>query len=150
MDSWDDVRENGVTHLSKESKDVAKKEPTDKEKEAAKCPVCSTLWPRKADACPSCGFVHKGRNAVEVVPAEMQEIGQNPTAGRDEKQEFYSCLLNFAEDKKYSKGWVAHKYKDKFGVWPRGLNEVQRPMTQAVYNFIQHKNIAYRAAKNKV
>jgi superfamily II DNA or RNA helicase len=152
MDDWDDVRENGVEELSsKTKKDVAKKELSDKEKEAAKCPVCSALWARGADSCLSCGFVHKGRNTVEVVPAEMQEIGEKTKATIIDKQDFYSSLLTYAHFKKYSDGWAANTYKDKFGVWPRNLEKVlAAEVSFDVRNFIMHKNIAFKFKKNKV
>jgi DNA repair protein RadD len=146
MDDWDDVREKGVTELSATTKkDVAKKELNDKEKEAAKCPVCSAVWARGADSCLSCGFMHKGRNTVEVVPAEMQEIGEKIKATMQDKQKFYSSLLTHAKLKGYSDGWVGNSFKEKFGVFPRNLEKVLAShVSHEVKNFITHKNIAFK------
>lgn len=149
MDDWDDVRENGVESLSTVKKDTAKKEPDAKEKEAAKCPKCSALWPKNADSCPACGHVHKGRNEVIVKPAEMQSIDGEAKPKKEDKQSWYSQFLSHAESMGYSEGWAAHKYKDKFGVWPRVLEKVHKPVTQDVYSYILHKQIAFSKSKKK-
>jgi len=51
------------------------KKPSDKEKEAAKCPKCSALWPSKSDICSNCGHVRERKNDVIVNPGELIEIG---------------------------------------------------------------------------
>jgi DNA repair protein RadD len=45
-----------------DGKEKPKREPTENEKEAAKCPRCNAFWPGRADACACCGFVRPQRN----------------------------------------------------------------------------------------
>jgi hypothetical protein len=43
-------------------------------------------------------------------------------ATKEQKQAEYERLKVIAEKNGYAKGWISHKYKDAFGVWPRGIN----------------------------
>ena len=52
-----------------------------------------------------------------------------------DKQDFYSGALSIAASRGRSSGWVAHLYKEKFGVWPRGLLDMPRPPTKEVVSF---------------
>lgn len=42
----------------------------------------------------------------------------------EEKAAEYKRLLAVAERKGFDEGWAAHRYRDSFGVWPRGLAEL--------------------------
>ena len=147
-EDWDDIYENGVTELKADG-EKAKKEPTTKEKEASKCPSCGLLWPPRTDTCPSCGHVRKKRADIEEVNGRMVELTATAKAIKDDKQSFYSELLFIAAQKNYNPHWADHKYKDKFGVWPRGLHSVAAPPSVNTLNWIKHKNIAWVKAKNK-
>lgn len=88
------------------------------------CPKCSRLVPRGAAQCPSCG--HKPERAsggVEWREGELIELDsvrrkQNADAGWPEKVSFMRQLKAHALVKGKAEGWVAHKYRAKFGVWP--------------------------------
>jgi len=57
-------------------------------------------------------------------------------------------LLYYASTKDYKKGWASYKFKEKFGDWPNGLQDVESYPTQQVLSFIKSRNIAW--AKSKV
>jgi len=118
-EDWDDVYENGV-HTLDDGKEKAKKEKTEKEKEAAKCPSCGALWPSSSDTCLHCGHTRERKNKISDVPGEMEEL-VNVKAQRDEKQAFWSMCQHKVKYDGWSSGRAAHTYKDKFGVWPKGL-----------------------------
>lgn len=88
------------------------------------CPKCSRLVPRGVAQCPSCG--HKPERAsggVEWREGELIELDsvrrkQNADAGWPEKVSFMRQLKAHALVKGKAEGWVAHKYRAKFGVWP--------------------------------
>jgi superfamily II DNA or RNA helicase len=146
-DDWDQVYEEGVQSLeNKEEK--TKKEPTEKEKKESKCPVCAALWPKGSDTCHACGYV-KQKKQIEAVAGELVELGSMGKSDKGEKQVFYSELLYMAEQKNYNSNWASHKYREKFGVWPKGLAHVTRIPSLTTINWVKHKNIAWVKGKQK-
>jgi len=147
MEDWDDLYEGGVQELDQKI-EKAKKEPTDLVKSESKCPSCGFLWPKGAQSCPSCGHVRQRKSQVESVAGEMQELTTNKN--KLNKQDFYSELLFFAKERGYNLNWAAHKYREKFGVWPRGLQETPQPYTLVTANWIRSRNIAWAKARNRI
>lgn len=147
LEDWEDVYANGVNEID-EGKEKPRKEKTQAEKEAAKCPKCNAFWPGRADTCACCGFMRARRNEVIVNPGELEELatGQN-VKDHATKQSFYSQLLTLASDRGYSDGWVAHKYKEKFTVWPRGLDRVAEPVSIEVARWVKSRQIAWAKAR---
>ena len=119
-DDWEEVYQVGVNELNEETVEKTKKEPTERIKEESKCPSCQALWVHKAEQCDHCGYIRK-RPQFAALAGEMHEIGMNGRQAIEEKQAFYSELLYIANSKKYSPNWASHKYREKFGVWPRKL-----------------------------
>jgi DNA repair protein RadD len=119
-EDWDEVFEQGVDKLD-EGKEKAKKEPTERQKTESKCPVCSALWPSNSDTCYNCGHVRERKNKVIAVDGEMVELAGS--ASRESKQSFWNQMIWLQRYQGWSSGRAAHTYKDKFGVWPRGLND---------------------------
>lgn len=141
-DDWDEVYEDGIKKLD-EKIERAKREPTEKTKKESKCSQCGHLWPKHADICPSCGHVRQRRNHVEAVAGQLHELVQNGRSIRDEKQKFYSELIYIANEKNYKSGWVSHKYREKFGVWPKNLMEIPILPSSKTRSWIRHKNIVW-------
>lgn len=140
-EDWEELYVEGVTELD-EKVEKPKPEPTIKEKEQSKCPACGHLWPKHSDTCPSCGHVRQRRNQVEAVAGQLEELVSGKSSKID-KQKFYSELLAYAMSKGYNLNWASHKYKDKFGVWPRGLSEFPAPVSLETSKWIRSRNIAY-------
>lgn len=144
-DDWEEVYENGVKELD-DGKEKAKKEPTAKEKEDAKCPKCSRLWPSGSDTCPSCGFVRMRRNEVTSVPGAMEEL-TGASQARELKRKWLAELKFICAERGYSTGWTANKFKEKFGSWPNGIHvEAQQPSPE-VQRWV--KSSAIRWAKGR-
>ena len=147
QEDWDEVFENGVTELD-DTREKPKKEKTDKEKEAAKCPMCGRLWPSQSDTCLNCGHVRERKNKVQEVAGEMEELA--PSASRDTKQEWYGMCQYMVKYRGWSPGRAAHTYKDKFGVWPRGLadtpvlpsKEFDKAVKAALIRYLKGKKTA--------
>lgn len=118
-EDWDDIYENGVHSLS-DDKEKPKKEKTKEEKEESKCPECQALWEKGWKACGFCGYTRIRPSVVSSVPGEMQELG---AATKEEKQSFWSMLRYKVAIEGWSAGRAAHTYREKFGVWPRGLDD---------------------------
>jgi hypothetical protein len=68
---------------------------------------------------------------------------RKPKASKIDKQAFYSQLLRLATMKGYQKGWIAHKYREYFGVLPLGLVDVAAEPGAEVKNFLKHLQIRH-------
>lgn len=134
----------------KETKGSEKRE----EKLPTACSSCSYMKPAKVHKCPICGFAPRKQNTIETAPGELQKMSKKDKskaaklAGLD-KQDVYSELLAIKNARGYSDGWVAHQYKDVFGVWPRGLRDICKEPSQAVLNMVKAKMIRYSKGKAK-
>ena len=144
-DDWDDVFENGVQKLD-DGREKPKKEPSQKEKEAAKCPKCSAFWPGNSDTCPNCGHVRMRRNDVEAVPGYMEELA-GANAARELKRKWLAELKFVCAQENYNPGWAAHKFKEKFGSWPNGINVEPAPVSLEVQRWLRSRRIAWAKAR---
>ena len=137
-EDWDEVYSNGV-HQLMEGREKPKKEPTQKEKEAHKCPSCGSLWIGMSDTCHNCGYVKMRKSKIEQVAGELQELGG--PSDRDIKQKWWSMLNWYVRNQGWNPGRAAHLYKEKFGVWPRSLHDTpeipDREVTKHVDNSIR-------------
>jgi DNA repair protein RadD len=142
QEDWDDLYSEGVREL-KDDREKPKKEKTDLEKKQAKCPACGALWIGRSDNCVSCGYHRPMQSLVQAVPGEMEEL--KGAEKKEDKQRWYSELLDMQGTK--SSGWVAHKYKERFGVWPRGLNDVAIPASLEVRRWVTSRQIAWAKSR---
>lgn len=147
---WDDMHDfmaEGISELD-DGKPKPKKEKKEKKKEPKKCPKCFHVH-SPGPRCPACGYEYPVRNNVVHEAGSLVELnsgkGGSTTAT---KQDFYSQLLFVATDRGYSPGWIAHKYKAKFGVWPRNMANDPKPPSSETMNWIRSQVIAF--AKRKV
>jgi len=104
------------------------------------CPSCNYV--KTVHKCPVCGFEPERRANVDVRAGDLVAITKKTKAPKMEKQEFYSQLLCVASSKSYKPGWVANKYREYFGVWPRGMEDVMAPaVSSEVAGFLKHLQI---------
>ena len=123
------------------------------------CPKCSHLRPPKSPSCPNCGFKPERQAAgVEVEDGALVELESrakakaNKEAGWEEKVTFVSELRCYAEQTGKKPGWVAYKYKEKFGVWPNDPRVRDAPqannVSPRVQAWIKSRAIAWANARN--
>lgn len=135
-EDWDEVYEDGVKRLE-DGKEKAKREPTERVKKDSKCPVCSALWPGGSDTCYNCGHVRERKNLVQEIDGRLEELGSAP---KESKQQFWNQMIWLQRYQGWSKGRAAHTYRDKFGVWPRGLiDDRPEPVSLETKSFIDKK-----------
>lgn len=147
-ESWDELYEHGVRELTSAPDEKPRKEPTEFEKEKAKCPACGSLWMGNADTCPHCGHVRPRRNLALTVPGEMAELtgqgnkDQPPTT--EFKRQFYAELRAYGRDHGYQDGWAFWKYKERFGVGPAGSKpEPAAKCSREVAAWVTSRHIAF-------
>lgn len=113
------------------------------EKLPKECANCAAL--HTGLICPFCGHERKPVAGVKTVDGELLEI--NPQARkaptREEKQAWWGGLKSIQIMRGRSYGWAAHAYRDKFGVWPRGLSDTPTPATDEMLRFVKAKDIQF-------
>jgi DNA repair protein RadD len=145
-EDWDSIFDGGVTELD-DSKEKARKEKTQKEKEAAKCPKCGALWPGNSDTCLHCGHVRQRKSQVAAVPGQMEELF---SSGGINREDFWAMCKYKVFNSGWSNGRAAHTFRDKFGVWPRNLDERRtKPPTAEFEKFVKHRLIAFLKGKQR-
>jgi len=144
-DDWDKLFSDGVTDLD-DSVEKTKKELTEKEKAAAKCPACGSLWTWSSHICGECGHQKRLKQVISVA-GELHELGMTSRQALAQNQTFYSELLYYAKIRGYKDGWAAFKYKEKYGYWPNGLQKTTHPTSNETANFIKSRNIAWSKSK---
>ena len=139
-EDWDDVFENGVTELD-DSKEKAKKEPTKKEKEEAKCPRCHAFWAFSDNICGACGYIRERKNKVAAVAGEMMELQASSTGLQ--KQEFWSMIQWYVRNSGWSEKRALATYRERYGVWPKGLSDKPIPPNAECTKYLNKKIRAY-------
>lgn len=127
------------------------------EKEAPKpkkCPSCSFMKPAGVHVCPKCGFAPAKPNTVKTEEGELKLVDRSKKGelARENKQAIYSQLLAIQEASAsipsrkgvgYSDHWVSNQYKQIFGVYPRGMQDIPSEPTVEVKNYIQYQRIRF-------
>ena len=136
---------------------AAKVEKTKEEKKPKKCTSCDHMKEVGEHECSKCGFTPRHTQDVETADGELVQIkGKSKTekATKQDKQLFWSELLGYrkllkARGKHYKDGWFSNKYREKFGVWPRGLSDTATEPTESTLGWIKSKQIAFAKSKEK-
>jgi DNA repair protein RadD len=56
-------------------------------------------------------------------------------------------LIGIAETRGYKRGWAFHKYREKFGVDPKGLHSDPMEPSATVRKWVQSRQIAWANAR---
>lgn len=160
------VYEHGFVHeiteweLKETNKTENPREKKRKEKNSKPitCPMCCHVYTGTLK-CPNCGNIPEIKQfgkEVEYIDAQLGEICFATRKATPEKftaetkHEWYCQLHHYADTKGYRWEWADHKYREKFGVWPRGVryHPPQRENAE-VLSWLKHKRIAYAKAKER-
>ena len=110
--------------------DIAKEhaERKKKEKEGTdpfRCEKCQAIY--RGPHCPSCGHKpEKKGEKIDMTKEQLKELERkkaNKEATVQDKQKFWDQCLGWAVGKRIKIGAAAHRYKERFGVWP--ANNIQ-------------------------
>src|SRR5262245_17138020 len=113
------------------------------------CPACETLSVRLGgQPCPNCGWEPKRRG--EFIATAEGELGlvQGGRAKANEyspgaRQQWHAMLTGVAIERGYKPGWVAHKYREKFGDWPQHGGVTPIKPSPEVLSWVRSRNIAF-------
>jgi superfamily II DNA or RNA helicase len=114
------------------------------------CPSCSHLKPAGVHKCPNCGFAPHKVQDVQTVQGELAHLGgKQIKADMDTKRKWYAMLLWHEDFKKYKMGWAARQYREKFGVWPNGMNVQPIAPDAQVQRWIKYSIIKWVKGQEK-
>jgi DNA repair protein RadD len=118
------------------------------------CSQCSSM--RVAgEACPHCGFLPQrppkpivfadGDLALVDRKSRTAEHRTNP----DECVRWHGMLAHIAAERGYKSGWVSHKFRERFGVWPAARYVAPLDPSPEVLSWVRSRIIAYAKAREK-
>ncbi len=113
------------------------------------CPECSGVR-QQGRPCPCCGWRPQPKPVpVEVIDGELAEVSRDGVVTRplDDKEHFHRQLLWIARDRGYKPGWAAHKFKNRFGVWPPRTMAEPMPPLPATKRWVLSELIAFRKSQ---
>lgn len=97
---------------------------------AVLCESCNRFFGPHEPKCPYCGAANKVPSPEPTIAETDEklvilpnglELRQGHNASPEEKQAYYTHLCQMCVMHRYNPGWVAHRYKEMFTVWPRGM-----------------------------
>jgi DNA repair protein RadD len=119
-----------------------------------KCPQCTFVRPSRMLSCPACGFEPTPKCTVVNNDGELIELTDRRTIAAvslaKDKVRFFQELKSYAADRNYRRGWVAYKFKEKFGHWPNGLEHLPpvKP-SMATCSWIRSRQIAFAKSQGR-
>ena len=116
------------------------------------CPACAYLKPPRCAVCPNCGHKAEVKLQVTTKAGSLEEIAQASKAAAKfgDKRAVYGQLNHYAKERGYKSGWVANKYRDLFGVWPRGMEGApHRAPSMELASWIKSTQIRWAKGKGK-
>jgi hypothetical protein len=119
-----------------------------------RCQVCHVLIPKGRAVCQKCGTPLPAHSDVEHLDGELALYGKKAKVKERqytmaEKQSFYSGLLWLCRERGNSEGMAAHRYREKFGVWPNQLAKVAHAPSFEVEQWDRHQRIKWAKSKKK-
>ena len=149
QEDWEQVYSEGPGDLD-DGREKTKPELTERDKKAAVCPRCSAVFPASQDVCSNCGFTRLRHNGVVVLPGELQEIAKRERVAQGDRQQFYGELIHIAESRGYKPAWARFKFKEKFGVEPRGLRDAGETPSFTTLKWVQSEQIRWAKGRSRV
>jgi superfamily II DNA or RNA helicase len=140
-----DKRAQNPTHESRDQKEISR---------LVECSQCGALR-SGGEACPHCGFLPRRQpDAIIFRNGDLALVDRNSRTAKvssnpDERIRWHAMLTYVAAERGYRAGWVAHKYREKFGTWPavRAIEPMQP--TPEVLSWVRSRAIAFAKAKEK-
>ena len=110
------------------------------------CPQCEAVM-IAGEPCFNCGYMPAPRpRAVIFEDGELSEVGRDGHQGLNyyDRFEWLGMLTYICMERGHKRGWIAHKYKEKFGEFPAwGATAQPIPPTPEVRSWVRSRYIAY-------
>jgi len=117
------------------------------------CPECHGVVAFGLRQCGGCGYEWPVLVNVDVADGSLVAFGGKGKTKREglaewPKQRVYGELLSIRMERGRSSGWLAHAYREIYGVWPRNMQELPLPPSLEIRNFVRAKDIRYAKSVN--
>jgi DNA repair protein RadD len=105
------------------------------------------------EPCPHCGFLpHRPPQDVRVADGELGLVVGRRANGNaydsETRERWHAMFAHIAAERGYKSGWVAFKYKEKFGSFPSwGATPAPIPPTPEVKSWVRSRMIAFARAR---
>jgi hypothetical protein len=116
------------------------------------CSQCSAIR-IAGKPCQHCGFLpQRPPKAIVFADGDLSLVdrtNRTTIAWSDpaEQMRWHAMLTAIAAERGYKAGWISHKFKEKFGIWPtvRSANPIKPSLE--VLSWVRSRNIAYAKQK---
>jgi DNA repair protein RadD len=106
------------------------------------CPQCASIFVGRK--CHPCGYELPTTAKLYHDSQLLEKVDKVAKHTKEDKHRWFNELSSYARTKNYSMGWVSHKYREKFLVWPKGIDYKDVPLQSPdVIGWLKHKQIAY-------
>lgn len=147
-----DELDDGTTASAANRKREERKLPLPRE-----CMSCAGLVPATMRECPCCGAPMPIKTNVHVSDGDLSEMGSirkhssvADQIAKQGKRVVHAQLLQYADERGRKQGWVAHTYRDLFGVWPRGLSALDRAEPDPLLrSWLRSRDIAFAKSRDR-
>jgi DNA repair protein RadD len=116
-----------------------------RESKLIECTQCSTLRVGGLP-CPNCGFLpQRPAQYVAHVDGDLALVKSGRASGVTyDRTHWHAMLAYIAAERGYQRGWIAHKYKEKFGEFP-AWGSTPQPIepSREVLSWVRSRQIAY-------
>ena len=121
-----------------------------KDKRPRECPRCKAVRPAGEWKCANCGTERVRESKIQCEDGELFEVDRK--AGpkgftHDQKQRFWSELQGYARERGKNGKWVLAQYRQRMGVWPRGLADNPIEPTPETIGWLKSRQIAWAKSK---
>lgn len=105
------------------------------------------------ERCQHCGFLpQRSPNAAAFVEGDLALVDRArrtalPVSDPNEHMRWHQMLAHIARARGYKSGWIAHKFREKFGIWPAQRTVPPRQPSLEVLCWVRSRAIAYAKAK---
>jgi superfamily II DNA or RNA helicase len=117
------------------------------------CSRCGALR-TGGEACRHCGFKpSRPAEYLTVIDGDLAHVNRNRKSvgvffDAAERAQWHSQLAFIAAERRYKPGWVAFKYKEKFGEWPRSNQVTPIQPSPEVLSWVRSRMIAFAKARS--
>jgi DNA repair protein RadD len=118
------------------------------------CSQCNALR-IAGEKCPHCGFFPQRRPDLIIFrEGELSRVNRRTRRSAsacdpNERMRWHGMLTHIAGQRGYKPGWIARKFKEKFGMWPPVGGVTPIEPSREVKSWVRSRDIAYAKARDK-